>query len=500
VRPLLLFLIASGFVARCGSGESVVGDPDSGLDQADTPVGEDVADQGESACVEDRDCDDLDPCTTDRCIVDEGLCWHDSVDDDGDGYTAAVVEGTECGGSDCDDSRADVHPGAPTVCGDGVDQNCDGHVGGAAPLLEDVRLSDCACYSGSGHIAWSGSEFGVVWADGDYRLLFRSVKPDGGMSGGPITLEVREPVGHIHPSIVWAGSGYGVAWDTSTGAYANDIFFMRLAVDGTPGDVLQVTHTGGGDHTMCPALAWTGSEFGMTYESWWSEWFESALEIWFTRLSASGTSMMDDLVLMETPEWSEYPSITWTGSEFGLAWKDDREALYDQDIFFTRVSAEGREIIDDLKVADGCTLPVACSPDPDVVWTGSEYAIAWSSNQRDTYKEEVHLARVSASGLSVIEDEIITDGHPGSYIPSLAWSGSSFGLVWEERAFDESDLYFVMLTPEGDPIGDVARITDSPDYSGRPVLTWGSGMFGVVWDDWRGSYGDVYFNVIVLCD
>ncbi len=33
---------------------------------------------------------------------------------------------TLAGGDDCDDERSDVHPGAPEICGDGVDQDCDG--------------------------------------------------------------------------------------------------------------------------------------------------------------------------------------------------------------------------------------------------------------------------------------------------------------------------------------------------------------------------------------
>ena len=42
-------------------------------------------------------------------------------DSDGDGYLA-----TWCGGSDCDDSNRDAYPGANDICGDGVDQDCDG--------------------------------------------------------------------------------------------------------------------------------------------------------------------------------------------------------------------------------------------------------------------------------------------------------------------------------------------------------------------------------------
>jgi arylsulfatase A-like enzyme len=42
------------------------------------------------------------------------------TDHDGDGFSARF------GGGDCDDSRADVYPGAEDIPGDGIDQNCEG--------------------------------------------------------------------------------------------------------------------------------------------------------------------------------------------------------------------------------------------------------------------------------------------------------------------------------------------------------------------------------------
>jgi hypothetical protein len=49
------------------------------------------------------------------------------IDVDSDGY-----ESTQCGGTDCDDSDRNVHPGALEVC-NGKDNNCSGHVGGNTP-------------------------------------------------------------------------------------------------------------------------------------------------------------------------------------------------------------------------------------------------------------------------------------------------------------------------------------------------------------------------------
>jgi len=96
------------------------------------------------------DCADASDCTADSCTeAGAMMCLHTLIDADGDGYAATSLGAC---GTDCEDTVATTNPAAVDICGDGIDNNCNGTIdeGATTTYFPDCDGDDYAAPGATG--------------------------------------------------------------------------------------------------------------------------------------------------------------------------------------------------------------------------------------------------------------------------------------------------------------------------------------------------------------
>ena len=134
-----------------------------------------------------RDCNDNDPAVWDLnscglCALEPPQgCGAACTDNDGDSY---AQEGGSCGPVDCNDGDNSIFPGAPEICGDGIDQSCSGfdqQCGSATHAALTWSDYPAACI-GCHNDGEAGNQYADMFGSTHYQWLGES--PD--MAHGPL--------------------------------------------------------------------------------------------------------------------------------------------------------------------------------------------------------------------------------------------------------------------------------------------------------------------------
>ncbi len=456
-------------LAGCQGEKKTQGDPDAISDTGGLDTAELEPSYGE--CVTDDDCEQPEGCGEAYCDLHSLLCMVRGVDADGDGYPAMEVDGEVCeGGTDCDDASVAVHPGLLEVGCDMVDQNCDG--------VLDVLDDD---------------------GDGSHdRICGGDDCDDEDPALHPGADELCDTIDQDCDGEVLDGAGADDDTDGSLdidcGGDDCDDTDPRVnplepelcdgvdndcdgAVDGVIGLTagIPVSSSDGTSMLTC-SMAWSGSEYGIA-------WVDDRLgpnDIYFRRVTGTGVMASSEILVTQGGAQAGRHQTKWTGSTYGIAWTDTR--LGPGDVYFALVGADGTVLASQQRI----TAELANSYSPGLEWTGSQFGVAWFDARDTTHGLEIWFARLAPDGTKLGTEVMVTTGASSfqAWIaPSIAWTGSTYGMAWMDDRSAQG-IQFGLVDAVGGLITET-RIETGGSMSGDDSvpLVWSGSEFGLIWID-----------------
>lgn len=238
-----------------------------------------------------------------------------------------------------------------------------------------------------------------------------------------------------------------------------------------------------------PEIAWSGSEFGVT----WCEMLEvSSYALFYARVDALGEVVGGPVMLREPGAIPVRSDIVWSGSGFGMAFEKELPGDERHEVFFRRISPAGEPLSEDLMLSNYTSCPDGVCLGAEIAWSGSTFAVGWNGSMPTSLPDEHRfpfLSIVSADGRTATEPfrllpEIIDPGDRG-YLPAVLWTGSEWATAWfgyrEREDYRAARLVFARVAPSGDEILAGAVFNSAFGSHEAPAVAWTGSLLGLAW-------------------
>ncbi|GEM_PF-1847220 len=363
--------------------------------------------------------------------------------------------------------------------------------GGDIRLTIDNRASNAPVIKtdsvGNSHVVWVDGTSG----SGNEELYYTKLDRNGATLIEDIRL-TNAPGSSLAPRMAIATDDtIHLVWhDTRTGV--SQLYYRKLDANGT---------------TLVPDTVFTASvrdsdfasivfdQSGNLHVVWLNQGANGREEIYYTKLSSEGVTLVDDRVLLPNVGFFIYPPkiAADAGGNFHMVWSESRSGT--RQTYYAKFDGNGNRLTpNDIQLtavtgtnfADDPSLAVDFSQNVHVVWRDSR-----SGN------EEIYYTKLDSNGVTLIDDTRLTVADGPSRSPTIVVDPSGIPqVVWHDfrDGITNGEIYYASLNPDGTVSG-TARLTVDQSRSESPSFTVdGAGGKHIVWVDYRDGIPEIYYK------
>ena len=238
-------------------------------------------------------------------------------------------------------------------------------------------------------------------------------------------------------------------------------------------------------------IASNGTNYLATWRSYGQD--GDASGIYGRLISSTGSPIGSDIQInTHTTGNQDYPVVSSIGSNYVVAWRSENQDMSGTGVFSQKVSSDGTLIDTEVKVNSYTQNDQRY---PEINSNGEDYLIAWDSEFQDGSDYGLFAQKYDSDGSVSSEIPINMHTQNGQQRAAIASDGDNYLITWESNEQDDDGygVYARLFDANANPISDeflvntqVTHYQDDPDIASNGV------DYLIVWEgggDNLNSYG-----------
>lgn len=266
------------------------------------------------------------------------------------------------------------------------------------------------------------------------------------------------------PDVLFDGTRFVVVWADGRPRAGADIYGARVATDGTvldPEGFAVCTATGS---QTAPSLAFDGTNYLVAFEDDRGPAVQT--DIYAARFDSAGTALDPDGVLVVVE--GSHPAAAFGSSRYLVTWDSSGDV-------------EGARIDPDGRVVDTTALPIASSAETenasDVAFDGTNWLVVWRR------RTSVRGSLVDADGRTA--GSLVITGSDFLREPSVAFAAGEYLVTWR----DSTRVSAARVSTSAIALAGVTRVSVGANGALDPVVTHDGTQWLVLWYEFRRPGG-----------